>query len=42
MVLFAKHVLEHAWKTGYAAIAVDGERKIEENFNTVIEVFRLK
>ena len=41
-VLFAKHVLEHAWKTGYAAIAVDGERKIEENFNTVIEVFRLK
>ena len=40
-VLFAKHVLETAQKTGYAAILVDGEQSVEENFKIAAEVFRL-
>ena len=40
--LFAKHVLERARKTGYAVILVDGIHTIEENYNIVTEVFRLK
>ena len=39
--LFAKHALEYALKTGYAAIVVDGERSVEENYGVVKEGFRL-
>ena len=39
--LFAKHVLEHALKSGYAAIVVDGGRSIDENYEVVKECFEL-